>query len=287
MDGILLLDKPQGMSSHDVVGRVRKALGTREVGHGGTLDPNATGLLVIAVGHATRWLPYLPGDKRYQATLQLGVATDTEDIWGLETARDARPAPPEQDLKAAIEGLVELRTQVPPMVSALKQDGRRLYELAREGKTVEREARPVQIKAVTVDALRGLEADFTVDCGAGTYVRTLCVEVGARLGRPACLKALRRLRHGGLRVEEALPEASWTREAFEAAALGADSALAHLPAHACSDAEAADLGFGRALKLSQRPQSGSWRLNHQGRLLALAEASEAEPWRLQPRRVFN
>lgn len=287
MHGILLLDKPQGLTSHDVVGRIRRALGTREVGHGGTLDPNATGLLVVAVGHATRWLPYLPGDKRYAATLQLGLATSTEDIWGEVLERDERPAPPEQDLRAAIESLVELREQVPPMVSALKQDGRRLYELAREGQVVERAARPVEIKAVVVNALRGLEADFTVDCGAGTYVRTLCVEVGQRLGRPACLSALRRLRHGGLRVEDALPEARWTKEALEAAFIGADQALAHLPAHACSDAEAADLGFGRALKLSQRPQSGSWRLNHQGRLLALAEASEQEPWRLQPRRVFN
>jgi tRNA pseudouridine55 synthase len=286
MNGILLLDKPQGLSSHDVVARIRRALGTREVGHGGTLDPNATGLLVIAVGHATRWLPYLPGDKRYAATLKLGLATDTEDIWGLETARDERPAPPAEELKKALESLVELREQVPPMVSALKQDGRRLYELAREGQVVERAARPVEIKAVTVSALRGLEADFTVDCGAGTYVRTLCVEAGKRLGRPACLSALRRLRHGGLRVEDALPEARWTKDALEASLLGADAALAHLPAHACSDGEAADLGFGRALKLDQRPQAGAWRLNHQGRLLALAEASTEEPWRLQPRRVF-
>jgi tRNA pseudouridine55 synthase len=287
MNGILLLDKPAGMTSHDVVSRVRKALGTREVGHGGTLDPNATGLLVVAVGNATRWLPYLPGDKRYAAALKLGVATSTEDIWGEVTERDERPAPPESELKAALESLVELREQVPPMVSALKQDGRRLYELAREGQVVERAARPVEIKAVHVDALRGLEADFTVDCGAGTYVRTLCVEAGKRLGRPACLSALRRLRHGGLSVERALPEAQWTREGLEAALLGADQALAHLPAHACSDAEATDLGHGRALKLSQQPQAGAWRLNYQGRLLALAEASEEAPWRLQPRRVFN
>jgi tRNA pseudouridine55 synthase len=286
MNGILLLDKPQGMTSHDVVARVRKALGTREAGHGGTLDPNASGLLTVAVGHATRWLPYLPGDKRYAATLRLGIATATEDIWGEVLERDGRPAPPQGDLKAALESLVDLREQVPPMVSALKQDGRRLYELAREGQVVERAARPVEIKAVHVDALRGLEADFSVDCGAGTYVRTLCVEAGRRLGRPACLSALRRLRHGGLSVERALPEARWTREALEGALLGADEALAHLPVHACSDAEAADLGFGRALKLSQRPQAGPWRLNHQGRLLALAEASTEEPWRLQPRRVF-
>jgi tRNA pseudouridine55 synthase len=283
MTGILLLDKPMGMTSHDVVAQVRKALGTREVGHAGTLDPNATGLLVLAIGGATRWLNHLPGGKTYRATLRLGLATDTEDLWGAPTAQDDAPPPAEDALRAALEGLTGLTQQVPPMVSALKHEGRRLYQLAREGKQVERLPRPVSISAVRVLAQRGPEADFEVDCGPGTYVRSLCVEAGRRLGRPACLSALRRLRSGAFDVEQALAKADWTAEALGGALLGADAALAHLPAKDLSGAEAADVGFGRSVA-APAGAAGTWRLNAGGRLLALAEAAAG---RLQPKRVFH
>lgn len=282
MNGIVLLDKPGGMTSHDVVARVRRALGTREVGHAGTLDPNATGLLVIAAGHATRWLPYLPGAKTYAATVKLGLATSTEDIWGDSLASDAAPAPEPAALEKALLSLSDLREQVPPMVSALKKDGKRLYQLAREGVEVERAPRPITISAVRVLALRGQEADFEVDCSAGTYVRTLCVEAGRRLGRPACLAALRRLRHGAFSVQQALPEARWTREALEAAALDAATALGHLPGMDLNDSEAADVKHGRAVKLAEAKE-GTWRLNHAGALLALAEAGAGA---LHPKKVF-
>ena len=282
--GVLLLDKPAGMTSHDVVARVRQAFGIREVGHAGTLDPNATGLLVLAVGAATRWLALLPGDKAYRATLRLGLATDSEDVWGAPTARDDAPAPEAADLRAALEGLTALRSQVPPMVSALKQGGRRLYQLAREGRTVERPPRPVSITAVRVLALRGLEADFEVDCGPGTYVRSLCVEVGRRLGRPACMAALRRLGSGPFRVEAALASDRWDARHLGAALLGADAALGHLPAKDLSDDEAADVGFGRSVA-APRGAAGTWRLNAAGRLLALADA-EPGGW-LHPKRVFH
>lgn len=282
MEGLLLLDKPAGLSSHDVVARVRKALGTREVGHAGTLDPSATGLLVAAVGAATRWLPYLPGDKRYAATLRLGLATSTEDVWGEALERDDAPPPAPADLEKALLGLTELRQQVPPMVSALKRGGRRLYELARQGVEVERRPRPVSIRAVRVLALRGQEADFEVDCGAGTYVRTLCVEAGRRLGRPACLAALRRLGQGGFSVAQALPQARWTREALRQALLGAEQALGHLPARELSGPEAEGVRHGRAVRMDGA-QAGVWRLHHAGRLLALAEAAADG---LHPRRVF-
>jgi tRNA pseudouridine55 synthase len=282
VNGILLLDKPGGMTSHDVVARVRRALGTRDVGHAGTLDPNATGLLVLAVGHATRWLPYLPSGKSYAATLRLGLATSTEDLWGEPIERDDAPAPAPAALEQALLSLTGLREQVPPMVSALRKDGKRLYQLAREGVEVERAPRSITVSAVRVLALRGQEADFEVDCTAGTYVRTLCVEAGRRLGRPACLSALRRLRHGGFSVEQALPEARWTREELEAAALDAATALGHLPGKELSDAEAADVKHGRAVKMPA-PQAGPWRLNHAGALLALAEAGGDA---LHPKKVF-
>lgn len=286
MNGLLLLDKPGGLTSHDVVARVRKLLQTREVGHAGTLDPQATGLLVVAVGKATRWLPYLPDDKGYVATVKLGLATSTEDLWGspLE-AREGQP-PSQDEFRAALEGLRSLTEQVPPMVSALKKDGRRLYELAREGIVVDRPARPLTLHRLDVLAVRGLEADFEVHCSAGTYVRTLCVEAGRRLGWPACLSALRRTRSGRFRVEDALPQERWTAEALHAAALSAAAALAHLPAHELGDDDAAGVRQGRAVALKTAPAPGAWRLNHSGRLLALAEAPASEPWRLQPKRVF-
>jgi tRNA pseudouridine55 synthase len=286
MDGILLLDKPAGLTSHDVVSRLRKLLGTRAVGHAGTLDPQATGLLVAAVGNATRWLPYLPADKSYRATVRLGLATDTEDIWGRETGADDAPPPGPGAYTQALLGLARLTEQVPPMVSALKQDGRKLYELAREGVTVARKARPMAISAVRVLALRGQEADFEVDCGGGTYVRSLCVEVGRSLGRPACLAALRRLRSGNFSLDGALPQDRWQPTELAAALMDSSVALAHLPEKALDQAEAVDIGHGRDVA-APTAQAGTWRLTHQGRLLALAEADPAKEGRLRPRRVFQ
>jgi len=286
MDGILLLDKPAGLTSHDVVSRLRKALNMRAVGHAGTLDPQATGLLVVALGSATRWLPYLPTDKSYRATLRLGLATDTEDIWGREIQRDDAPPPDGAALERALLGLAGLAEQVPPMVSALKQDGRKLYELAREGLTVERKARPITISAVRVLALRGQEADFEVDCSGGTYVRSLCVEAGRGLGRPACMAALRRLRCGNFGLDQALPQEQWQPGALAAALMDASHALAHLPELVLDEAGAKDVAHGRSVA-APTAQTGAWRLTHQGRLLALADSGPAEEGRLRPRRVFQ
>jgi tRNA pseudouridine55 synthase len=283
MTGILLLDKPAGMTSHDVVAKVRKVLATREVGHAGTLDPQATGLLVLAVGGATRWLPWLLASKTYRTSLRLGLATDTEDVWGVPIAQDEAPAPGEAAWRGALEGLTRLTEQVPPMVSALKVGGRRLYELAREGRSVERAPRPVSITAVRVLAVRGQEADLDVDCGPGTYVRSLCVEAGRRLGRPACMTSLRRLRSGAFDVEQALPPERWAADGFGAALLGADAALAHLPCKGLLPSEAVDVSFGRSVAGPAEAQ-GTWRLNSGGRLLALAQAGPGG--RLQPKKVF-
>jgi|SRR5665213_1385716 len=282
MDGILLVDKPAGPTSNAVVGAFRAILGTRAVGHAGTLDPQATGLLVLALGHATRWLPYLPGDKSYRATVRLGLATDTQDIWGRETHRLDAPAPAPEAFKAALESLTDLREQTVPMVSAVKHEGRRLYALAREGVEVERAPRPVKVTAVRVLALRGLEADFEVDCGAGTYVRTLCVEAGRRLGLFACLSALKRTASGGFSVEGALPCDHWALENVRAALLDSGAALGHLPQRALNADEALAVRHGRPLPHADAI-NGTWRLTCDGRLLSLAEAA---PGILRPKRVF-
>jgi tRNA pseudouridine55 synthase len=287
MQGLLLVDKPSGWTSHDVVAKMRGILGTREVGHAGTLDPQATGLLVLAIGDATRWLNYLPGAKTYEATVRLGLETDTEDVWGqVLRESDARHLS-EEAMRSALLSLVDLKEQIPPMVSALKKDGRRLYALAREGQVVERAPRPVQIDAIRVTAIRPAEADFEVDCGPGTYVRSLCVEVGRRLGVGACLAALRRTRSANFHLSEALPEARWDRESLVAKLLDASQALANLQGLDLDDAQAADILHGRSLRLAQGA-NGTWRLNHSGRLLALAEVSgQGGDWKAAPKRVFG
>jgi tRNA pseudouridine55 synthase len=288
MTGLLLVDKPAGWTSHDVVAKLRGVLQTREIGHAGTLDPQATGLLVIAVGGATRWLNYLPGDKSYTATLKLGVETDTEDIWGQVLKQQDAGGVTEKALREALQSLTQLTEQTPPMVSALKVDGRKLYELAREGVVVERKARPVRIDTVRVLALRPGEADFEVDCGPGTYVRTLCSEVGRNLGVGACMSALRRTRSGRFQVADAASEDHWTREGLQARLLDASQALQHLPGLDLDEAQAAEIGFGRSVALPADSRPGTWRLNHGGRLLALAEASQqGTAFVAAPKRVFN
>ncbi len=282
MEGLLLLDKPAGPSSRGVVDEVGRTLGRRDLGHAGTLDPQATGLLVLALGPATRWLPYLPGGKRYRATVRLGMATDTEEAWGTPTKSVDAPPPPEPEFRAALEGLAGLREQVVPMVSAVRRGGVRLYELARRGVVVEREPRPVEVGAVRVLAVRGLEADFEVDCGPGVYVRSLCVEAGRRLGLPACMSALRRLAHGPFVIGEALAHSDWSRERLEGSLLGASRALGHLPERSLAPGEAEAVRHGRALEHTGGP--GFWRLTLDGRLVALAEAPPSGG--LRPRRVF-
>jgi tRNA pseudouridine55 synthase len=287
MQGLLLLDKPAGWTSHDVVAKLRGVLGTRDLGHAGTLDPQATGLLVLAVGNATRWLPYLPGGKTYKATVRFGIESDSEDIWGQVLRQQDASQLEEPRVRAVLEGLVRLKTQVPPMVSALKKDGRRLYALAREGKQVEREARPVEISAVRVLAVRSGEADFEVDCGAGTYVRTLCAEAGRQLGTGGCMSALQRTRSGVFCLEDAAPESQWTKEALLPRLIDADLALKHLPGLDLSDAQADAVIHGRSLAL-EAGSEGTWRLRHQERLLALAELSgSGAGWKAAPKRVFN
>jgi tRNA pseudouridine55 synthase len=209
--GILLVDKPGGITSHDVVARARRALGTRKVGHAGTLDPMATGLLVLGVGPATRLLTYVVGlDKTYRATIRLGSATTTDDAEGevLETADAASLEAVADDVIAA--GLARLRgeiEQVPSSVSAIKVDGRRAYDLARAGEQVELKPRRVTVSRFDVlDARRtpeGIDLDVVVDCSSGTYIRALARDLGRDLDLGGHLTALRRTRIGRFDVTDA------------------------------------------------------------------------------------
>src|SRR5690625_4489183 len=192
-DGILLLDKPLGLSSNQALGRARRALGIRKAGHAGTLDPMASGLLVLCFGQATKVAGYLlEADKRYEATVRLGVSTDSGDAEG--AVLESRPVPDfsADEIEAVLDKFRGAIEQTPPMYSALKRKGKRLYELARQGKTVERKQRAVTIHALTLTDFSENELQLTVHCSKGTYVRSLAMDIGRALGCGAHLTALRR-----------------------------------------------------------------------------------------------
>lgn len=195
--GMLLVDKPAEWTSHDVVNFVRKRFGIPKVGHCGTLDPAATGLLILVLGHATRLSEKLSGqDKVYAGVMRLGVETDSQDRDGKILAEKGIEGITEAMVRAAAAGFTGEILQVPPMVSAVKVNGRPLYKLARKGQVVEREARSITIHDLTFKEFRLPDVAFEVHCSKGTYVRTLCADIGAKLGCGAHLAELRRLRSG-------------------------------------------------------------------------------------------
>ena len=205
-DGLLLVDKPAGLTSHDVVARIRRTFRIEKVGHGGTLDPGATGLLVILLGKGTSLSnEVMGGDKRYQGELLLGTETDSQDIEGEVLSTLPFDLVTAGQLQNGMAELVGDSYQVPPMVSAIKKDGVPLYKLARKGQTVEREPRLIHVYRFRLLDFNPPRATFDVACGKGTYVRTLCHDIGRKLGCGACLNALRRTASGTLDVADALP----------------------------------------------------------------------------------
>lgn len=197
MNGVLIIDKPQGVTSFDMVRQTRRWCQTRRVGHAGTLDPLATGVLPVAVGWATRLVEYMmAGEKTYQATMKLGASTDTQDSEGQVLEERNWQHVDRQMLDEAIIGFVGQIDQLPPMYSALKKDGKPLYELARKGIEVERQTRSIRVESLVIDEVALPYITFTVRCGKGTYVRTLCHDLGAKLNCGAHMTALRRLACG-------------------------------------------------------------------------------------------
>ena len=204
-DGVLLVDKAAGMTSHDVVALVRRRLQIKKVGHCGTLDPIATGLLLLTLGRGTKIQDLLMSeDKEYAGTLALGATTDTQDRAGQIV--EERPIPPltEENVRAAFEKFRGDFYQMPPMVSAIKQGGVPLYKLARQGKTVEREPRLVHVYSYAIERIAPPDIDFSVTCSKGFYVRTYAHDIGEVLGCGAHLKELRRTRSGRFQVEGAI-----------------------------------------------------------------------------------
>ncbi len=215
--GILVVNKPEGITSHDVVGKIRKFYGTRKVGHTGTLDPLATGVLVILLGRAAKAAEYLVADRKtYKARITLGITTDTEDITGKVLSESESIPSCEQVLGACKEFLGKIK-QIPPMYSALKVDGKKLYDLAREGIEIERQARDIeifQLECTPTD--KENEYELLVECSSGTYIRTLCADIGAKLGCGGVMSALHRVVAGGFSIEQ-----SHTLEELEALEMSA------------------------------------------------------------------
>lgn len=250
--GLVVVDKAPGMTSHDVVARVRRLAGTRKVGHAGTLDPMATGVLVLGINRATRLLGHLMlTEKGYDATVRLGVATTTDDAEGEVVSTASTAGVTEDAVRAALATFVGDIEQVPTAVSAIKVDGKRAYQRVRDGEKVELKARPVTIHEPSVGEVRlgddHVDVDVSLRCSSGTYVRAVARDTGALLGVGGHLTALRRTAVGefDLAAAATLDELS---ESFRMVPI-AEAARASFPGVDLDDAQAADVRFGRALDL--------------------------------------
>ena len=205
MNGIVIIDKPQEWTSNDVVSRLRRVFNTRRIGHGGTLDPMATGVLPVFVGRATRGVEFFEhAEKVYETTVRFGLTTDTEDITG-KTITECEVSLTESDLIAVLPKFRGDILQVPPMYSAIKVNGQKLYDLARKGREVERQPRSITIHELELLEFTGNEARLRVRCSKGTYIRTLCKDIGEALGCGACMAALRRVEAGEYTLEGSVP----------------------------------------------------------------------------------
>lgn len=296
--GIALVDKGVGVTSHDVVAKTRKALGTRKVGHAGTLDPLATGLLVIGVDSSTRLLTHMVGlDKEYRATIRLGQHSDSDDTDGVlsdPVARDTLDAVTDQQILAAIEPLRGVIQQVPSTVSAIKVSGRRAYDLVRSGEEVVLQPRKVTIQRFDVvqvrrgaDTTTGLECDVVVECSSGTYIRALARDLGRALGVGGHLSALRRTRVGPFTIEQAVAIENISREALINPAEAASAVLSTVNVTA---QQAADLGHGKRIlnagvsrELPASHSDSVAAIGPHGRLVAIVRAAghDGREWRVE------
>jgi tRNA pseudouridine55 synthase len=287
-DGILLVDKAPDRTSHDVVSRVRRLFETRKVGHAGTLDPNATGLLLLGLGRGTRLLTYLSGlGKTYEAGILLGRGSTTDDVWGELGPIAARPAleaiTPER-VHAAAKALTGDILQVPSSVSAIKVGGVRAYRRVREGEDVHLAPRPVTVSSFALSGLRRrddgcLEVDAVIECSSGTYIRALARDLGAALGTGGVVSALRRTRVGAFSVSEAAVLPEWDQDGPRPDLLGLGTAAGRvLPVRTVDAAETRELRFGRPLSPSAR-SGGVAAVTESGELVAVLtdERGRARP----------
>lgn len=224
MDGILLINKESGMTSHDVVFKLRKILNTKKIGHTGTLDPDATGVLLVLVGKACKILPFLEDtDKEYIAELKLGEATDTEDCWG--KVIETKPILPIENFEELLKGFEGKQKQLPPMISSIKVNGKKLYEYARSGETVERPLRDIEIYETEV--LDAQKYRFRAACSSGTYIRSLCRDLAVKSGNIGCMSSLVRTRVGRFTLDQCVTLSEVSEGNYKLFPI--KEALCHLP----------------------------------------------------------
>ena len=289
IDGVLVIDKPRGLTSHDVVASARRALGEKRIGHTGTLDPIATGVLPLACGRATRLVRFLTAsDKDYDAEIRLGLATDTYDVTGREVSRSDR-VPEWREVAAAIDTLRGEYFQAPPPYSAKKIAGRRAYELARLNVAVQPPPAPVRVERLELVELKANVASLRLTCSAGFYVRSLAHELGIRLGVGACLEALRRSRSGQFDLTGAVAFEALTREVSSALSkiTPLQGLLPQFPMVTLTEEGVRYAGHGRTIESSHvsgsMPEQAAWvrLMSHDGALVAVAEPGSA-PGSLHP-----
>ena len=265
MDGVIVIRKEKGFTSHDVVAKLRGILHMKKIGHTGTLDPDAEGVLPVALGKATRLVDMITDkEKTYEAVMRLGVVTDTQDMSGTVLSQTEDISVTEEELRTVIGSFVGDYMQVPPMYSALKVNGKKLYELAREGKTVERKARPVHFYEIEILDIDFPLVRFCVTCSKGTYIRTLCHDIGEKLGCGAAMETLLRTQVGRFTLDDAITLAQ-AEEAVQAGEIeskvaGIEQILAEYPRVCCTEAGDRLLANGNPLvqALVSAEEKGGW-----------------------------
>ena len=294
IDGVFNIDKSAGMTSHDVVGKVRRIVGQKRVGHAGTLDPDATGVLLVCVGHATRLADLLAEQgKRYRATLSLGTTTSTEDASGLVLSEADASHVTHDQLAAIIPSFVGNILQTPPMVSALHHHGQRLYDLARQGIEVEREARTIHIDSIDLlNFIPGTRAQALLDvvCGKGTYIRTLCADLGARLGVGGHMASLRRTAVGSFLTDtpSSVTLEQLAENGIDNYLVSPSNAVAFLPQRQVTGDELSDLDNGKQLVAPPKSSPGALMrlVGAEGTLLGLGRVTQNGTM-IQPEKVFK
>jgi tRNA pseudouridine55 synthase len=297
MDGILNINKPKDISSYGVVDKVKKILRVHKVGHAGTLDPQATGVLLVCLGKATKIVQFLmPLEKEYRAEMMLGVTTDTDDAQGCVIRQEDNVSIPETRLREVFKEFLGELSQIPPMASAVKHEGKRLYRLAREGIAVLPKPRKIQIHKIDILGYKNSIVRFSVVCSKGTYIRALCRDIGNKLGCGAHVKNLQRLRIGSFNINSALSleelEASSYKNNIDAFLYSPETAIEHLPKMVVNNEGAVNILSGiipTEEKIVNFPKkvNGLLRIhNLSGKLLAVAEIDYNSKERLKLIRVL-
>ena len=274
MNGIVIIDKPAGWTSQDVVSKLRGVFKTRRIGHGGTLDPMATGVLPVFVGRATRGVEFFEhAEKTYEAVLRLGITTDTEDISGT-VLEEKEVTVTESAFLASLDGFRGEIQQIPPMYSAIKINGQKLCDLARKGREVERKPRTITIHKLECLEFTGNTARLLVHCSKGTYIRTLCKDIGVALGCGGCMESLRRVSAGEYTIENSVPLAQVVAsEAPEQFLLSVDSMFRNYPAITLTEKQEKRCRNGNSFSIAL--ENGTYRAYSQaGEFLMLAKAED-------------